>query len=60
LAGVKDVLGKSLGGPSKINVAKATMLALSNLRKSEEAANQAPLTDMTAGEAQKEKVDETE
>ena len=58
LAGVKDVLGKSLGGPSKINVAKATMLALSNLRKSEEAANQAPLTDMTAGEAQKQKVDE--
>src|SRR4030043_1989505 len=48
LAGVKDVIGKSLGGPSKINVAKATMLALSNLRKSEEAANQAPLTDMTA------------
>jgi hypothetical protein len=36
------------------------MLALSNLRKSEEAANQTPLTDMTAGEAQKEKVDETE
>jgi small subunit ribosomal protein S5 len=60
LAGVKDVIGKSLGGRSKINVAKATMLALSNLRKSEEAANQAPLTDMTAGEAQKEKVDETE
>jgi small subunit ribosomal protein S5 len=60
LAGVKDVLGKSLGGPSKINVAKATMLALSNLRKSEEAANVAPLTDMTAGEAQKEKTDEAE
>jgi small subunit ribosomal protein S5 len=60
LAGVKDVLGKSLGGPSKINVAKATMLALSNLRKSEEAANQPALTDVTAGEAQKEKVDETE
>jgi hypothetical protein len=30
------------------------------LRKSEEAANQAPLTDMTAGEAQREKADETE
>ncbi|MDH4269142.1 MAG: 30S ribosomal protein S5 [Dehalococcoidia bacterium] len=60
LAGVRDVLGKSLGGRSKINVAKATMVALSNLRKSEEAANQPALTDVTAGEAQKEKVDETE
>ncbi len=54
LAGIRDVLGKSLGGSSKINVAKATMLALANLRKSEEAAIQ---TDV---EAQKEKVDETE
>lgn len=55
LAGVRDVLGKSLGGPSKINVAKATMLALSNLRKSEEGTNQPALTDVTAGESQKEK-----
>jgi small subunit ribosomal protein S5 len=54
LAGIKDVLGKSLGGPSKINVAKATMLALANLRKSEEAIIQ---TDV---EAQEEEVDETE
>jgi small subunit ribosomal protein S5 len=54
LAGIKDALGKSLGGPSKINVAKATMLALANLRKSEEAAIQ---TDV---EVQEEKVDETE
>mgnify|MGYP003681886153 CR=1 FL=1 len=54
LAGIKDALGKSLGGSSKINVAKATMLALANLRKSEEAAIQ---TDV---EAQEEKVDETE
>ena len=60
LAGVKDVVGKSLGGPSKINVARATMLALSNLRKRDEAANQPAPTDATAGEAQKEKVDETE
>ncbi|HXZ29783.1 MAG TPA: 30S ribosomal protein S5 [Dehalococcoidia bacterium] len=60
LAGVKDVLGKSLGGPSKINVAKATMLALGNLRKSEEVADQQALTDVTAGEAEKQKVDETE
>ncbi|HXZ94725.1 MAG TPA: 30S ribosomal protein S5 [Dehalococcoidia bacterium] len=60
LAGVKDVLGKSLGGSSKINVAKATMLALANLRKSEQAAVQPTLTDMNTGEAQEEKVDETE
>jgi ribosomal protein S5 len=60
LAGIKDVLGKSLGGPSKINVAKATMLALANLRKVEEAAIYPALTDVSAGEAQEEKVDETE
>jgi small subunit ribosomal protein S5 len=54
MAGIKDVLGKSFGGPSKINVAKATMLALANLKKSEESAIQ---TDVGA---QEEKVDETE
>jgi small subunit ribosomal protein S5 len=54
LAGIKDVLGKSLGGSSKINVVKATMLALANLRKTEETAIE---TDV---EAQEEKVDETE
>ena len=57
LAGIKDVLGKSLGGRSKINVARATILALANLRKSEEAAIQ---TIQTNVEAQEEKVDETE
>jgi small subunit ribosomal protein S5 len=60
LAGVKDILGKSLGGSSKINVAKATMLALGNLRKSGESANRTALTDVTASETGKEKVDETE
>jgi small subunit ribosomal protein S5 len=60
LAGIKDALGKSLGGPSRINVAKATMLALANLRKREEEAIQPALTDVSAGEAQEEKVDETE
>jgi small subunit ribosomal protein S5 len=54
LAGIKDILGKSLGGRSKINVARATILALANLRKTEEAAIQ------TNVEAQEEKVDETE
>jgi small subunit ribosomal protein S5 len=60
LAGIKDVLGKSLGGRSKINVARATILALANLRKSEEEAIHPALTDVSAGEAQKEKVDEAE
>jgi small subunit ribosomal protein S5 len=52
LAGIKDALGKSLGGSSKINVARATILALANLRKSEEAAIHPELTDVSAGEAQ--------
>ena len=35
-AGVKDVLTKSLGSANKINVAKATMLALSQLKDPKE------------------------
>ncbi len=35
-AGVKDVLTKSLGSGNKINVVKATMLALASLRQPEE------------------------
>ena len=35
-AGVKDILTKSLGTSNHINVAKATMLALSELRNPEE------------------------
>jgi small subunit ribosomal protein S5 len=60
LAGIKDILGKSLGGPSKINVAKATMLALANLRKGEEASLDETLTDVGSSESQEENVDETE
>jgi len=60
LAGIKDAIGKSLGGPSKINVAKATMLALANLRKGEEASLDEAFTDVSDSEAQEEKVDETE
>lgn len=58
LAGIRDILGKSLGGSSKINVAKATMLALANLRQSEEEEKEeeAVQTDI---EVQQEKVDET-
>ncbi|MBM3150511.1 MAG: 30S ribosomal protein S5, partial [Chloroflexi bacterium] len=36
-AGIKDVLTKSLGSSSPVNVCKATVLALSSLRKPEEA-----------------------
>jgi len=35
-AGVKDVLTKSLGSPNKINVARATILALTRLKNPEE------------------------
>jgi small subunit ribosomal protein S5 len=58
LAGIKDVLGKSLGGRSKINVAKATMLALANLKKGEKATIHPTPGDVAAGEAQEEKIDE--
>jgi len=35
-AGIKDILTKSLGSANKINVARATMLALSQLKEPEE------------------------
>lgn len=35
-AGIKDILTKSLGGSNPINVVRATMLALSQLRQQEE------------------------
>lgn len=50
-AGVKDILTKSLGSANKINVAKATMLALSRLRDpQEELARRKP--DLKAKEAE--------
>jgi len=54
LAGVKDAIGKSFGGQSKINVAKATILALGNLKQVEQVATEA------GSQGQEEKVDETE
>jgi small subunit ribosomal protein S5 len=36
-AGIKDILTKSLGSPNRINTAKATMLALSQLKEPGEA-----------------------
>jgi len=35
-AGIKDILTKSLGNPNRVNVAKATMLALSQLKDPQE------------------------
>ena len=52
LAGIEDILSKSLGAQSKINVVKATMLALASLRKPKEARIEV--------EAQKDKVNEAE
>jgi len=60
LAGIKDALGKSFGGSSKINVARATMLALTNLKEIKEAAVSPVLKDVSAGEVQEEKANETE
>ena len=36
IAGIKDILAKSLGSPNRTNVAKATMLALSRLKDPEQ------------------------
>lgn len=39
LAGIKDILSKSLGNSNKINVIKATLLALASLKKTVTASN---------------------
>jgi small subunit ribosomal protein S5 len=33
MAGIKDIVSKSLGSSNKINVARATVLGLANLKK---------------------------
>ncbi len=40
LAGIKDITSKSLGSPGWVNVARATILALSSLKKPEEEISQ--------------------
>jgi small subunit ribosomal protein S5 len=42
LAGVKDILGKSLGNPNPINLARATMDALASLRDPESPGRRVP------------------
>ena len=54
LAGIRDVIGKSFGGSSKINVARATILALASLKQGEKAATQVDV------EGQEQEADETE
>jgi small subunit ribosomal protein S5 len=40
LAGLQNVVGKCFGGPSKVNVARATIIALANLKPPKEAPQQ--------------------
>lgn len=63
LAGIKDILSKSLGSSNKINLVKATILALANLKKPTEAEALSPAKDLkgeTGAEPPKDTVNETE
>jgi len=59
LAGVENILSKSLGSSNKVNAVKATMLALVNLKKLKKAAVTSLAEDLQT-EAQESKVNETE
>ncbi|GAH86501.1 unnamed protein product, partial [marine sediment metagenome] len=56
LAGIKDIISKSLGSRNKVSVVKATMVALSNLRRTEEVTAEGKLD----FEVQEEDANETE
>lgn len=55
-AGVKDVLSKTLGSRNRINVARATLIALSQLEKPEAALARRKPAEVSAAEASPEKV----
>ena len=57
VAGVKDILTKSLGSPNRINVAKATMLALSQLKDPKEELARRKGTNKDKGEEEAEVTD---
>jgi len=59
LAGIGNILSKSLGSSNKVNVVKATLLALANLRKPKEAEVLTPAKGLQI-EVQEEEVHETE
>jgi len=56
LAGIKDIISKSLGSRNQVSVVKATIVALSNLRRTEEVTAEGELD----FEAQEEDANETE
>jgi small subunit ribosomal protein S5 len=56
LAGIKDIISKSLGSSNKVNVVKATILALASLKKPKEAVSEGK----ASFETQREEGDETE
>ena len=56
LAGIKDIMGKSLGSSNRVNVVRATMLALASLKKPKEPV----IEDTIDFEVQKDEANETE
>jgi small subunit ribosomal protein S5 len=52
LAGIRNILSKSLGSSNRINVVKATMVALTNLRKPKEEAIETEAPESETNEAE--------